>query len=583
MADADGSTAGMTDAEKAELAAKRKAAKEAKAAEKAAKEAAKAARQAERQAASTKKEAAKQQQEEPGPTLDVPSLTLRDFETREWGEVFIQSHRATGREWTMVADLSPASAGKPLWMRARVANSRKQGKMLCFLQLRQSMRTVQAVVFSKDSDIVAYAASLPKESVVDIYGELTVPKEPIASCTASGVELQVTKLYCVSRARPELPLQIEDASRSDAALAADPELPRVNQDVRLNHRILDLRTPANQAIFRAQSGVCQLFRGFLRSQGFTEIHTPKLVGTASEGGADVFKVEYFGGNAYMAQSPQLYKQMALMADLDRVFEVGPVFRAENSYTHRHMTEFTGLDLEMTFKEHYSEVLDLLDRTFNAVFDGLNKEFKAELETIRAQHHFEDLRYRYPCLRMKYPEAMQLLRKEGPALLREMMAATSDPDEKAKLAEREKDVASHGDLVDIGTEDEKLLGEIVSRVHGQDFYIIDKFPANVRPFYTMPDPSNPELSNSYDIFIRGEEVTSGAQRIHDPQMLLARAASMDPPVDLTPIQAYVDSFKYGAFPHAGGGIGLERVVMLFCKLPNIRKTSLFPRDPKRLSP
>ena len=118
---------------------------------------------------------------------------------------------------------------------------------------------------------------------------------------------------------------------------------------------------------------------------------------------------------------------------------------------------------------------------------------------------------------------------------------------------------------------------------QDFYIIDKFPADVRPFYTMPDPIDPTLSNSYDIFIRGEEVTSGAQRIHDPQMLLDQAAAKDPPVDLSPIMAYVDSFKYGAFPHGGGGIGLERVVMLFCGLPNIRKTSLFPRDPKRLSP
>jgi len=329
--------------------------------------------------------------------------------------------------------------------------------------------------------------------------------------------------------------------------------------------------------------VCQLFRGFLRSHGFTEIHTPKLVGTASEGGADVFCVEYFGGSAYMAQSPQLYKQMALMADLDRVFEVGPVFRAENSLTHRHMTEFTGLDLEMTFHEHYSEVLDMIDRTFNAVFDGLNRDFSAELEAVRKQHPFANLRYRYPCLRFTYPEAMKLLRAEGPALLQAMQRATDDPAERERLAERERSVAAHGDLEDIGTEDEKLLGEVVANMYGQDFYIIDKFPADVRPFYTMPDPQNPKLSNSYDIFIRGEEVTSGAQRIHDPQMLLEQAAAKDPPVDLSPIMAYVDSFKYGAFPHAGGGIGLERVVMLFCALPNIRKTSLFPRDPKRLSP
>ena len=224
--------------------------------------------------------------------------------------------------------------------------------MLCFLQLRQSMHTAQAVVFSKESDIVAWAAALPRESVVDVLGELSVPKEPIASCSQSGDRAAGAEalLRLALDARAAAPARGRRAP--DAELEANPDLPRVNQDVRLNHRVIDLRTPCNQAIFRLQSGVCQLFRGFLRSQGFTEIHTPKLVGTAIEGGADVFRVEYFGGNAYMAQSPQLYKQMALMADLERVFEVGPVFRAENSLTHRHMTEFTGLDLEMTFKEHY---------------------------------------------------------------------------------------------------------------------------------------------------------------------------------------------------------------------------------------
>ena len=136
---------------------------------------------------------------------------------------------------------------------------------------------------------------------------------------------------------------------------------------------------------------------------------------------------------------------------------------------------------------------------------------------------------------------------------------------------------------LAAKDEKLLGAIMHKHKGTDFYVIDKFPACLRPFYTMKDPDDPKWSNSYDIFIRGEEVTSGAQRIHDPAMLLEFAAKKDPPVDLSPIQSYVDSFKYGAFPHGGGGIGLERVIMLFCGLPNIRKTSLFPRDPKRLSP
>ena len=150
-----------------------------------------------------------------------------------------------------------------------------------------------------------------------------------------------------------------------------------------------------------------------------------------------------------------------------------------------------------------------------------------------------------------------------------------------MEEHLKTVPTHADDEDISTRDEKLLGVIINRVKNTDFYVIDKFPASLRPFYTMADPDDPKWSNSYDIFIRGEEVTSGAQRIHDPHMLVERAKSLG--VDLTPIQDYVDSFQYGAFPHAGGGIGMERVVMLFLALDNIRKSSMFPRDPSRLSP
>ena len=159
------------------------------------------------------------------------------------------------------------------------------------------------------------------------------------------------------------------------------------QDTRLNYRVIDLRTPANQAIFRVQSAVCELFREALRRKDFVEIHTPKLIGGASEGGASVFKLDYMGQPACLAQSPQLYKQMAIEADMDRVFEIGPVFRAENSNTHRHLCEFTGLDMEMTIKEHYSEVLDVLNDLFLHMFDGLNERFKHELEVVNAQHPF----------------------------------------------------------------------------------------------------------------------------------------------------------------------------------------------------
>ena len=200
--------------------------------------------------------------------------------------------------------------------------------------------------------------------------------------------------------------------------------------------------------------------------------------------------------------------------------------------------------------------------------------------------------------MRYPDAVALLREHGPAIGAERLAAleasqaaaaaAGDDESAREIAQLATDmrkhlatVPGHGDNEDMSTRDEKLLGAVVHQVKDTDFYVIDKFPAALRPFYTMPDADDPSLSNSYDIFIRGEEVTSGAQRVHEPKLLLEGAKRLG--VDLGPIQDYVDSFQYGAWPHAGGGIGMERVVMLFLSLDNIRKASMFPRDPGRLTP
>jgi aspartyl-tRNA synthetase len=324
----------------------------------------------------------------------------------------------------------------------------------------------------------------------------------------------------------------------------------------LDYRWIDLRTPANAAIMRISSGVCALFREFLLERKFIEIQSPKLLAGASEGGSSVFKLKYFNEDACLAQSPQLYKQMtSACSDMERVFEIGPVFRAENSNTHRHLCEFHGLDLEMAINEHYYEALDLFSDLFIYIFEGLNTRFKAELEAVRAQHPFEDLVFHKPSLRITYTEGLELLKKH---------AGIEVP---------------WGD--DLSTAQEKALGAIVKSRYGTDFFIMDKYPSKLRPFYTMIDPEHPEQSNSYDMFLRGEEIVSGAQRVHDAEMLYKRIEDFGiPPAQL---QSYIDSFKHGALPHAGGGIGLERVVFLFLALPNIRKASLFPRDPKRLTP
>ncbi|KAI4887153.1 hypothetical protein NFI96_008211 [Prochilodus magdalenae] len=246
--------------------------------------------------------------------------------------------------------------------------------------------------------------------------------------------------------------------------------------------------------------------------------------------------------------------MCICADFDKVFCVGPVFRAEDSNTHRHLTEFVGLDIEMAFNYHYHEVIDSITDTMVQIFKGLRDNFQTEIQTVGKQYPSEPFKFLEPTLRLEYREGVAMLRAAGVEM---------------------------GDEEDLSTPNEKLLGRLVKEKYDTDFYVLDKYPLAVRPFYTMPDANNPKYSNSYDMFMRGEEILSGAQRVHDAQLLTERALHHG--IDLEKIKAYIDSFRFGAPPHAGGGIGLERVTMLYLGLHNVRQTSMFPRDPKRLTP
>ncbi|KAI9347772.1 hypothetical protein DFJ73DRAFT_836269 [Zopfochytrium polystomum] len=467
-----------------------------------------------------------------------------DYSAGKYGALPLnQSQERTGRKRTRIEDLNESLADQVVLVQARIHKQNVTGK-LCFLTLRQRVVTVQAVVAQDAANIskqmLKFATDITYESLVLVEATVVKAKELVKSCTVQSVELKVKQIHVISKAAERLPFTLEDASRGE-----EEEGVRVLLDTRLDGRIIDLRTQANQAIFRMQSGVGQLFRDFLVENGFVEIHTPKMIEAASEGGANVFKIKYFNRDAFLAQSPQLYKQMAICSDFERVFEIAPVFRAENSFTHRHMTEFVGLDLEMAFEEHYHEVLDLFDKLFVFIFDGLKTRYATEIETVKKQFPFEDFLYLPKTLRLDFKDGIKLLREAGVEI---------------------------DDFADMNTEQEKLLGRLVREKYKTDFYMLDKFPLAVRPFYTMPDPHNAGYSNSYDFFMRGEEILSGAQRVHDAHG-----------VDLKTIQPYIDAFKYGAPPHGGGGIGLERVVMLYLKLGNIRRTSMFPRDPKRLSP
>jgi aspartyl-tRNA synthetase len=311
--------------------------------------------------------------------------------------------------------LNASRAGQQVLIRARVHNTRGTGKQ-CFLVLRQQSITVQAVVAISPTiskQMIKFATNLNKESMVDITGTLMTVPSKIESCTQDDIEVHVATLYVVSQSRPRLPLSIEDASRPESLIEdEEASFVKVNLDTRLDHRVIDLRTITNHAIFRIQSGICALFREFLLERQFTEIHTPKIISAASEGGASVFKLAYFKGNAYLAQSPQLYKQMMICSDFERVFEIAPVFRAEDSNTHRHMTEFIGLDMEMCFNEHYHEVLDLLGELFIYIFSGIEKRFAHGLSVIQRQYPFEPFRCRSPAVRITFQEGIRLLRDRG---------------------------------------------------------------------------------------------------------------------------------------------------------------------------
>lgn len=462
--------------------------------------------------------------------------------------------------------------------RATVQNARNQSAKLSFLQFGQGPNTIQAVVAGSEKiskQMVKFAGSIPTESEVIVHGVLKKPFEPVKSTSIQNLEVHVSKIYTLCRAEAQLPLQVADAegripAEGEENAVREDGKPIVSLSTRLNNRTIDLKANLNHAIFRIKDGVQVLFTEFLRERGFIGINTPRLLGAASEGGAAAFAVKYFNDTAYLAQSPQLYKQMMIAARMERVMEIGPIFRAENSNTARHLTEFTGLDLEMAFEEDYHEVVSLIEELMLYIFNGLKTRYKKETDHVRTVYQVEEF---------KLPEAGKVPRlhwKEGIQMLR-------DAGEEI------------GDWDDLSTPQEKKLGALVLEKYGTDFYVLDQFPLAIRPFYTMPsaetqenyDPANPNAgySNSYDFFMRGQEIMSGAQRIHDAPYLEKRMKEHLTPVDPKSdgLRDYVNAFRYGCPPHAGGGIGLERIVMLWLGLPNVRLASLFPRDPGRLMP
>uniref|UniRef100_A0A915E5M4 Aspartate--tRNA ligase, cytoplasmic n=1 Tax=Ditylenchus dipsaci TaxID=166011 RepID=A0A915E5M4_9BILA len=430
----------------------------------------------------------------------------------------IQSTDANGGlKFTRIEEIGMSKQSTEVRVRGRLHNSRATARN-CFVTVRQQIYSIQGILSvnaETSKQFVKFVAGITKESIVDILGEVRSVEKEIVSCTQSDVELHIRQLFVVSAAEPRLPLQIEDASRP---IDASGELATVNLDTRLDNRVLDLRTPTSQAIFKIQAGISLIFRNVLSNRGFVEINTPKIICAASEGGANVFEVSYFKGSAYLAQSPQLYKQMAIAGDFERVFTVGAVFRAEDSNTHRHLTEFVGLDLEMAFNFHYHEVVQTICAVMMEIFKGLKNVFAKEIAAVAKQYKSEPFIFAEEPLILKYPEAVAMLRENG---------------------------IEQGDEEDLSTPNEKFLGKLVREKYKTDFFVLDKFPLAVRPFYTMPDPNDESYSNSYDMFMRGEEILSGAQRIHDPTLLTERAKIHA--IDLEKIEAYIAALSMDVLP------------------------------------
>lgn len=361
----------------------------------------------------------------------------------------------------------------------------------------------------------------------------------------------------VLRPEPRAPGGAELAEARGTVLswpAAPPPVPlskksSVSLDTELSLRPVTLRAPRARAVFRIQAAVCRAFREFLQGEGFTEIHTPKLGQAGAEGGSSQFRLDYFGRKAVLAQSPQLYKQ-AMVGVFERVYEIGPVFRAEKHATQRHLNEYTSLDLEMGFLHSFTDLMALEQGFLRRLVALLRQEYAGELALLGAE--LPDAEH-IPAVR--FDEAKRLAAEAYGYAIREPY--------------------------DLEPEEEQHIGRYAKEVWGSDFVFVTHYPGRKRPFYTMDDPEDPRYTLSFDLLFRGMEITTGGQRIHNygQQVEKLKARGMEP----EDFSGYLLFHKHGAPPHGGLGIGLERLTMQLCGLDNIRRASLFPRDRTRLEP
>ena len=431
----------------------------------------------------------------------------------------------------LIKNLSATPEG-PVSVSGWVDTVRDQKKVQ-FVVLRDESGAVQLVhPRSEESDPIAESiSSLAAGSFITVTGELKIDER----VKLGGLEIKLSELTVVSEAIAETPI------------AADSSI-----DKRLDWRFLDLRTPRNSLIFRIQTTLEHAMRTYWIERDFIEIHSPKLMASPSESNAELFEVDYFEGKAYLAQSPQFYKQMAQAAGFGKIFEIGPVFRADPSFTSRHATEFVSVDAEISWIDSHEDVMRMQEELLVAALTAVKNKHGEEIKT------YFDVDVVVPSIpfpRIPLAEAKRI------------------------VAERGYEVPRSDD--DMDPEGERQIAAYVAEKFGHEFVFLTDYAASIRPFYHMRDESDPSITRSYDLIWRGTEITTGAQREHRIDVLTKQAQEKG--LDPEELVFYLDFFRYGVPPHGGFGMGVGRVMMLLLHQPNLREVTFLFRGPNRLTP
>ncbi|MET9218663.1 aspartate--tRNA(Asn) ligase [Streptomyces sp. NPDC003300] len=430
----------------------------------------------------------------------------------------------------LIADLR-GRIGQSVSVSGWVNALRLQRKMQ-FVILRDHSGMAQVTHKRDGGHLEAVLESLSPESAVRITGRVV----EAAQVNLGGLEIVPETVEVLNRA--ETPLPIDE---------------HTGLEHRLDWRFLDVRKrAAAQLVFAVQTTLEEGLREYAMRNGCTEMHTPKLMGTASESGAEVFKLGYFDRSAYLAQSPQFYKQMAVAAGIDRVFEVGPVFRAEPSFTSRHATEFTGVDVELSWIDDVEDVMRFEERM---LAHAIAKVAEIHGEAIRTALGVEVVVPEVPFARITMAEAQRVLRAGG-----------WDPE---------------GIKEDLDPEGERALAAHIAETTGHEFVFITRYPASIRPFYHMRPTDEPDLTLSFDLLWKGLEITTGAQREHRSDVLLKQAEEKG--MEVESMRDYLNIFRFGCPPHGGLGAGLGRILMVMLGLDSIREATFLFRGPNRLTP